>query len=56
MRGPGSGEDGADSDRSDLELDTEPFDGVHEPLARQIDHHGAAEQKQDVNHRESLSR
>jgi hypothetical protein len=54
--GAGRRQDRAHRDRAHLELDAQPFDGVDEPLARQIDDGGAAEQKNDVNHEASLSR
>ena len=43
------GQDGADGHGADAELDPEPLDGVHEPLARQVDRGRAADQQQHVD-------
>jgi len=46
----GGGQDGADRQRSDLQPDSKPLHGVDEPLAGEVDHHGAAEQQSHVDH------
>ena len=52
QRRAGGGQDGAHGDRSDLEADAEPLDGVDEPLTGDVDGDGAREQQQDVEHEE----
>jgi hypothetical protein len=48
--GSGGGQDGANGKRTDLELDSEPFNGVDEPLAGEADRRCACEQQYDMEH------